>query len=246
VRYLNYAIGRGIGGEDEGPGADPHAAVGLEHIGKDLSPQVDDGPSVAHSLHASSHAADSRSASVHMSMHIDELELETKLGEMHLHEQQQDDGASSAGRPAYFYGAVGNRIGEAAACFLARWGVDLFAAEEDGQPGAPAFAAASPSRGMTTIDDGWWRYYRYHLQRRVCSCSPGVGRGCGPLADLDAWVVREMGARAHQLGCVFRAGRVEAVRVCQARRRATKESHRRGTRGREGVEEAVRGRYLLF
>ena len=161
VRYLNYAIGNGIGVEDEGPGADAHAAVGLEHIGKDLSPQVDDEHAHAHSHYASSHAA-----SVHMHMHTAEPELDAKLGEMHLREQL-DDGASllslpwSRDRPAYFYGAVGNRIGEAAACFLARWGVDLFAVEEDGlrpssstsvpSPPPPlAFAAPSPSLRGTT------------------------------------------------------------------------------------------------
>lgn len=140
VRYLDYAIGSGIGVEDEGPGADAHAAVGLEHIGKDLSPQVD---SHSHSLYASSHAA-----SVHTHMHTAEPELEAKLGEVHLHDQP-DDGASllslpwSGGRPTYFYGAVGNRIGEAAACFLARWGVDLFAIEEDGL--RPSSSASAPS-----------------------------------------------------------------------------------------------------
>jgi hypothetical protein len=138
VRYLDYAIGRGIGGEDEGS-PEPHTAVGLEHIGGDLSP-----PSHAHSqAHSrlpshSLHASASASASEHAS----DLELDAKLGEMHLHEA--DDGA-------YFYGAVGNRIGEAAACFLARWGPDLFAAEEE--EGAlsppPAFAAPSPRRGTT-------------------------------------------------------------------------------------------------
>jgi len=152
VRYLNYAIGRGIGGEDEGPGADPHAAVGLEHIGKDLSPQVDDAQSLSHSLHASSYAT-SRAASDYTHMPAAELELEAKLGEVHLREYTDDDGGAF-GRPAYFYGAIGNRIGEAAACFLARWGVDLFTTEEGGLPSAPAFAAAFPQGGTTTTAGG--------------------------------------------------------------------------------------------
>ena len=81
-------------------------------------------------------------------MHTAEPELEAKLGEVHLHDQP-DDGASllslpwSGGRPTYFYGAVGNQIGEAAACFLARWGVDLFAIEEDGL--RPSSSASAPS-----------------------------------------------------------------------------------------------------
>ena len=140
MRYLNYAIGRGIGTEDEGPGADLHAAVGLEHIGKDLGPQVDD---------ASSHAA-SRSASIHTPTHTHtaEPELEAKLGEVHLGEQP-DDGASLLSLSGtYFYGAVGDRIGEAAACFLARWGVDLFTAEEGGLP--PTFPTPSSLHGTTT------------------------------------------------------------------------------------------------
>ena len=139
VRYLDYAIGRGIGEDNnnnhnsEGSEFEPRAAVGLEHIGKDPSPQQADAPS----LHASSHAA-SRAASVHTL----ELGPEAKLREVHLREQ------ADAG-PAYFYGAVGNRIGEAAACFLARWGVDLLVAEEEGLPSASAlaFAAPSPWRG---------------------------------------------------------------------------------------------------
>ena len=137
VRYLDYAIGRGIGAEDPGSGTEPHAAVGLEHIGKDLSPQAD---AHAHSLHASSHATASRPASVH----TPDLEIESKFGEMHLREQED-----AAGGPAYFYGTVGNRIGEAATCFLARWGVDLLTAEEEGLSSAPEFAASSPQTVAT-------------------------------------------------------------------------------------------------
>jgi hypothetical protein len=138
VHYLNYAIGRGIG---LGGADDAHAAVGLEHIGKDLSP--------AHSPHASSSAhAAAASSSSSVQEHASELvELEAKLGEVHLREQ--DDSAG----PAYFYGAVGNRVGEAAACFLARWGVDLLAAEEGalhGTTNAPAFGAPSARHGTTT------------------------------------------------------------------------------------------------
>ena len=149
VRYLNYAIGRGIGAEDEGPGADPHVAVGLEHVGKNLSPQVDDAQSLSHSLHAFSYAT-SRTALDYTHMPAAELELEAKRGEVHLREYTDDDGAAS-GRPAYLYGAIGNRIGEAATCFLARWGVDLFATEEGGLPSAPAFAAASPRAGRRLL-----------------------------------------------------------------------------------------------
>ena len=168
VRYLNYAIGRGIGAEDEGPGADVHAAVGLEHIGKDLSPQVDEAHSHSHSHYASSHAA-SRSASMHThTTHMAEPELEEKLGEVHLGEQPDDNASLLSSSGTYFYGAVGNRIGEAAACFLARWGVDLFTAEEDGLP--PAFAGSSPSHGTTTTTGGnntntttYAAYARAHL-----------------------------------------------------------------------------------
>jgi len=81
-------------------------------------------------------------------VHTPELELDAKLGEMHLREQ-----SDAVDSPAYFYGAVGNRIGEAAACFLARWGVDLFAADETGVPSAPTFAAPSPRRGATAADN---------------------------------------------------------------------------------------------
>jgi len=141
VRYLDYAIGRGIGAEDEGPGADVHAAVGLEHIGKDLSLQVDDAHSYSQSHYASSHAA-SHSASMHM--HPAEPELEAKLGEVHLDGQLDDNASLLSSSGTYFYGTVGDRIGEAAACSLARWGVDLVTAEEDGL--LPAFAGSSPSQ----------------------------------------------------------------------------------------------------
>ena len=77
-------------------------------------------------------------------MHTPELELESKLGEIHLREQE-----GAAAGPSYFYGAVGNRIGEAATCFLARWGVDLLAAEEEGLSSAPAFASPWPQTVAT-------------------------------------------------------------------------------------------------
>ncbi|KAL7416914.1 hypothetical protein BDY24DRAFT_378685 [Mrakia frigida] len=45
----------------------------------------------------------------------------------------RDDDASSAysrEQPLFFYGLTSNRIGEACACWLARWGVDILAVEE--------------------------------------------------------------------------------------------------------------------
>jgi hypothetical protein len=92
---------------------------------------------------------------MHAHAYTAEPELEAKLGEVHLGEQPDDDASlwlsSSSSSGTYFYGAVGDRIGEAAACFLARWGVDLFAAEENGvPPPPPAFASPSPLHGTTT------------------------------------------------------------------------------------------------
>ena len=145
VCYLDYTIGRGIGAKDEGPGANVHAAVGLEHIGKDLSLQVDNAHSYSQSHYASLHAM-SHSALMHM--HLAEPELEAKLGEVHLNRQLDDNTSLLSSLGTYFYSTVGDRIGEAAACSLVWWGIDLVMVKEDGL--LPTFAGSSPLHRTTT------------------------------------------------------------------------------------------------
>jgi len=186
---------------------------------------MDDAHSYLQSHYASSHAT-SHSASMHM--HPAAPELEAKLGKVHLGGQLDDNALLLSSSGMYFYGTVGDRIGEAAACFLAWWGVDLFMAEEDKL--LPAFASSSPShRTMTTTTAGDINintttnaaYTRTHLTSNAHTAR--------------IWTC----ALARQLRCFFRAGRVEAVRVCQACHRATKESQWRGMRGGKGMAQAV-------
>ncbi|KIP01237.1 hypothetical protein PHLGIDRAFT_113180 [Phlebiopsis gigantea 11061_1 CR5-6] len=101
-RYLNFALGRGIGDSE---GSEPDAAVGLEGVAEIIS---------------------------------DEEAVEPDLDTIHGRDvrkeapSEADSSAYSIRSLAYpeaeqhfFYGVVSDKIGEAAACWLARWGIDM-------------------------------------------------------------------------------------------------------------------------
>ncbi|KAG6371584.1 hypothetical protein JVT61DRAFT_9294 [Boletus reticuloceps] len=94
-------------------GQDPDAAVGLEHIAEILNPS--DSPS----------PTDSRDV------------LADKLHDLDVHKEdpaESDSESEPTESPrfshSFNYGAVSDKIGEAAACWLARWGPDMLLHEE--------------------------------------------------------------------------------------------------------------------
>ncbi|KAK2461731.1 hypothetical protein APHAL10511_006194 [Amanita phalloides] len=106
VRYLNFALGHDIGPPEE---IDSDAAVGLENIAVPESP--DDYADV-----------DDDGAEEHVCAHMPGLQI---------HKENSLDVEEPASDPrVLYYGAISDKIGEACACWLARWGPDMLECEE--------------------------------------------------------------------------------------------------------------------
>ncbi|KAG6852517.1 hypothetical protein C0991_011264 [Blastosporella zonata] len=119
LKYLNFAIGSHIGLLDRDSG-EPEAAVGLE--------------SVAHLIEYERSVLDTssiRDESI-LEYHIKEDPADPRASTSSLtydySEDYETEGVTKS--PSYHYGALSDKIGEACACWLARWGVDIFAIEE--------------------------------------------------------------------------------------------------------------------
>lgn len=141
-RYLEFAIGSGIG-EEEYDGQDPMPAKGLEGIGRQMSRSApaamprrdrrrstdetrvkaedtngDDGQKCSD---AGGPGQQSSSESL-KGQPTDADEQLPNVGSMSL--------GDDFGARRYFYGFAGDKIGEACACWLARWGTDILEVEE--------------------------------------------------------------------------------------------------------------------
>ncbi|KAH9850649.1 hypothetical protein C2E23DRAFT_734831 [Lenzites betulinus] len=152
ILYLNFALGRGIGPPDIlGPGSDGHdleadAPAGLEQVAE-LIREED-------SLYDVS--IEVPSAEEHSN---DDIEAQ-KDGPKHshiggAHDNDSDPGSDcheGAGKkpeaehlePVYYYGAVSDKVGEAAACWLTRWGSDMLWYEEQLEPSNPTGDFTAP------------------------------------------------------------------------------------------------------
>ena len=119
LRYLNFARGIGIGDVDSG---DVLCAVGFENVGRDILEPYDPPRS------AGSEGG-----------HSDGTEGEQQTDRKHGCEGSQADDdvipltidvPSRPQEPMFYYGPVADKIGEACACWLARWSTDIFPYEE--------------------------------------------------------------------------------------------------------------------
>lgn len=112
IRYLNFAIGKGIGPEEEHA---PETAVGLEHLAEIPKSDAADVASLSSKLAC-------------LPIEDDETRKEDPA------EAISDEGCEedpSDGRH-FIYGGVSDKVGEAAACWLTRWGYDMLTYEEGG------------------------------------------------------------------------------------------------------------------
>ena len=119
VQYLNFAIGKPIEGQD---GTEPEAAVGLEKLAEPLI----DASHMSLTQTSIRHASESED----VSQKLEDLDIKKEDPSESLFdgsEMGQDDITPD---PSSHYGAVSDKIGEAAACWLARWGPDMLAYEE--------------------------------------------------------------------------------------------------------------------
>jgi hypothetical protein len=136
IPYLNFAIGKGIPAKQ----ADElEAAVGLEHV-CDVTTKDGSTPPPFHKA-LTFKSGPSQDSSVQrdedaLSPKIESLHLVQKDGSRHANEpdhldsdsDEEDEDECGA---CFSYGPVSDKIGEAAACWLTRWGVDMLPYEED-------------------------------------------------------------------------------------------------------------------
>lgn len=129
-RYLNFALGLGIGEPDAG---EPEAAVGLEEVAE-LFRDEESIPEVDESLAETPRAL----STINPMESIKDSPPENDLGhagELDVRKEAPSEADSSTFSVCslarsehehhFFYGVVSDKIGEAAACWLARWGIDI-------------------------------------------------------------------------------------------------------------------------
>lgn len=127
IRYLNFALGRGIGEPDYG---EPDAAVGLEEVAEILEDERD---SILEADESTTHTP--RASIITNPLEkLKDSTLEADMRHLSVEKEDPSEGDSSFSSAAsashfepehFFYGVVSDKIGEAAACWLARWGGDM-------------------------------------------------------------------------------------------------------------------------
>jgi hypothetical protein len=127
VRYLNFAIGKGIGPPDDN---EPPCAVGLEHIGKEEA-STSSGSSVRSNNDAAPDSPINGAARKMSAMTVRSSSTSsTDEGEGDGDQETYRDNTGDDSGPMFYYGAVSDKIGESCACWLARWGTDILPLEE--------------------------------------------------------------------------------------------------------------------
>lgn len=157
LRYLNFAIGRGIGPVsdtgtgNEGVDHESEAAVGLEEVAElvkddDVSTSYDSIELPAELVSRREYDRDNssgasgtlkREALKHSHSGDAPPDSDTDSETEPAAHGHAENSAGTRSRvdhegPCYYYGAVSDKVGEAAACWLSRWGVDMLRYEEPG------------------------------------------------------------------------------------------------------------------
>ncbi|KAI0638951.1 hypothetical protein C8Q77DRAFT_1045670 [Trametes polyzona] len=140
IRYLNFALGRGIGPPDDvfsgGDYADRESepAVGLEQVAELIveddssfeslvnTPTREDPPVV------SSEGDSAKEEPKHS--HIGSAVDNDSDADSEYHEDVGGQGTAQIPEPIYYYGAMSDKVGEAASCWLTRWGIDMLRYEQ--------------------------------------------------------------------------------------------------------------------
>ena len=129
LRYLNFAIGEGIGDPDED---EPEAAVGLETIAVMTADSDSNDSRKASSVYGNEQSPN-LSSLPESSSRTDDMEIKKEDPANSFSESSFLDSSSASNHPSpsFFYGGVSNKIGEAAVCWLTRWGADILRYEEE-------------------------------------------------------------------------------------------------------------------
>ena len=153
IDYLNFALGKAIRSpDDEGL----VAAVGLENIAQDGG---NDAPADIVETVKEEVADATEPCQSPLDFNIKKVDPSSASSHSDCYSLCSRDGADElAHEPLFTYGAVSNKVGEAVACWLARWGPDIFQLEEKKKDiGLPATQLASPSPPKHTVPVIWAR-----------------------------------------------------------------------------------------
>lgn len=154
TRYLRFSLGNGIG--DAGQG-DLASAVGLEHVGRDLVAPLELVTEEEGTASAAASLPDtdgSHDAPDDVASRKHGVSGSGEIG----NNEDEDDAASAAGDDTagltFHYGIVSDKIGEACACWLARWAVDIFPFEEDWNYAQQAKTGGGGNSRLLALRDG--------------------------------------------------------------------------------------------
>ena len=132
IRYLDYALGKGIGPSSL---ADPERAVTLEYIGQEVD------------------SASAYTTNTEATCDLSNGDGDENTG-VNLRETVAEGNVPQES-PSFLYGMVGNKIGEACAAFLTRWGIDLLDMEEQLVDSHPGISTACPPVASTSSSITW-------------------------------------------------------------------------------------------
>ena len=147
VRYLDFAIGHGIGPRGDpritstGAEEEPRGAAGLEDVAELIkeddisydSVDISADPPPARELGSDIAAASSSPAKGQTAKHTHNhstQDLDAESDSETEGDKSHEKLNTQPAQPCYYYGAVSDKVGEAAACWLTRWGVDVLRYEE--------------------------------------------------------------------------------------------------------------------
>ena len=144
MRYINFALGQGIGEPDpEYDWDEPVAAVGLENVAELIE---DEGDSVLEDL-GDYHVLSPTTKEEQVSVKFEETHLDDTMKQCgspavpSFPEQIHADSSSATPAREYVYGGLSDKVGEAAMCWLTRWAADIYHFE---QAEAETSGAAEP------------------------------------------------------------------------------------------------------
>ncbi|KAG0699747.1 hypothetical protein DFH29DRAFT_935664 [Suillus ampliporus] len=143
IPYLNFAIGKPV---EACPDHEAEAAVGLEHIAQP----------VTHESRASSASRSPLRTPITRQDPADDLadklqDFDVQKEDPAESEIESEPDSEPIREPHFHYGLLSDKIGEAAACWLARWGADMFVHEEKASrgPGFPATPVPVPAQAVS-------------------------------------------------------------------------------------------------
>ncbi|KAK7687994.1 hypothetical protein QCA50_008364 [Cerrena zonata] len=193
MRYINFALGQGIGEPDpEYDWDEPVAAVGLESVAELIE---EEGEGVLGDL-GDYHV---------LSSHTKEEQLGGKFEETHLDDTMKQCGSPAApsfpdhihpdtsSTPAveYNYGGLSDKVGEAAMCWLTRWGADVYRFEQDEMNGNPEPMTEQQQQPYAHLLSSVTSPVTRKRAATIPSSSPaGIATSSKPLFHIEAAVPR--------------------------------------------------------